>query len=357
MLSIKEAVFVSLLLLVSISSLCTIHASNDVFTLEFMENPKLALAKNITPREVATTYPYKYEDMLLDIGYLKVKYPDIIKIETVGYSEWGFPIWSIILGKGAKKVMINGAHHAREYATTSVLMKMVNYYAQLYDNDESVEPYGRVRDILNQVSIYFIPVVNPDGVRIAQNDLKYISREKIEQLQSMLLPGATFANWKANGNGVDLNSNYPARWKKSIFTYSYQNSSGRYPAEAKEVQALMEYTKKNDFLSTISYHCAGEVIYWYFYQNKNNMERDLKLSQQLSAITGYSLLPIAIQIRSHSGYKDWYIQEFKRPAWTIEIGKTVNEQPLSKEEMLDAWDKNKYVGLWLAKMVLDYGIK
>ncbi len=55
--------------------------------------------------------------------------------------------------------------------------------------------------------------------------------------------------------------------------------------------------------------------------------------------------------KSSSGYKDWYIQEFKRPAWTIEIGKTVNNKAIPKEEVLEAWEKNRMVGLWLADMV------
>lgn len=72
---------------------------------------------------------------------------------------------------------------------------------------------------------------------------------------------------------------------------------------------------------------------------------------RLSEMTGYGLIPIEIQKKSSLGYKNWYIQEFKRPAWTIEIGKTVNNKAIPEEEILEAWEKNRMVGLWLADMV------
>lgn len=350
---VKE-IFLAILL--SILSMTNLH-TGEVFTPEVRENPAAVFSQGLTERDIAVTYPYTYEDMMLDITYLEMKYPDIIEVDTIGTSEWGYPIWSIVLGKGEKKVMINAAHHAREYPTTSLVMKMINYYAQLYEKDEAVEPYGNVRELLDKVSIHFVPCVNPDGVKIAQGQLQGLSKEKLAELKSLLRPGETFENWKANGQGVDLNANYPAKWKRNRKPYSSQNSGGIKPGEAKEVQAMMEYTKKHDFLSTVSYHHAGGILFWYFGQTGTNRTRDYRLTQELGNLTGYTPLTIEAQIGSTGGYKDWYVQEFKRPAWTIEIGKTVNERPIPEEEMLEAWKRNKHVGLWLADMVLKENIQ
>jgi len=351
---IKELSTIILSFIISIS---TLYMPDCVFKPEIKENPSVVFSKSITSREIATTYPYKYGDMILDIAYLEMKYPKIIEINTIGESEWGFPIWAITLGKGKKSVMINAAHHGREYATVPLIMKMINYYAKLYESNETIEPYGNVREILDQVSIHFIPMVNPDGVKIAQNDLDDITDKTVNDLKKMLVSKTNFENWKANGKGVDLNASYPAKWKRSSIPYSFQNSGGQEPNEAKETKALIDYTKEQNFLSTISYHDAGEALFWYYGQTGKDKLRDYRLTKQLCEITGYSLIPIETQIKSNSGYKDWYIQEFKRPAWTIEIGKTVDDKPLSEGEMLDAWEKNKEVGLWLAKMVIEGDIE
>lgn len=61
------------------------------FKPEAQESPSITFAEGITAREIATTCPYTYEDMIWDIAYLEMKYPDIIKVDTIGQSEWGFP--------------------------------------------------------------------------------------------------------------------------------------------------------------------------------------------------------------------------------------------------------------------------
>lgn len=41
-------------------------------------------------------------------------------------------------------------------------------------------------------------------------------------------------------------------------------------------------------------------------------------------------------VDSHAGFKDWYIQEFKRPGFTLELGKGINPLPLSQfNELLE----------------------
>lgn len=53
-------------------------------------------------------------------------------------------------------------------------------------------------------------------------------------------------------------------------------------------------------------------------------------------------------VDSHAGYKDWFIQEFRRPGFTIELGKGVNPLPISQfdvlyEEMLGIFLANYYI--------------
>ena len=133
--------------------------------------------------------------------------------------------------------------------------------------------------------------------------------------------------------------------------YSSENSTGKYAGQAKGTDFLMKYTKDKNFEATISYHSAGEIVFWYFGQTGQEYKRDLDLATELCKITGYVLTPMDMQKKSSCGYKDWYIQEFKRPGFTIEIGKTVNNMAIPEEEMIEAWEKNKYVGLWLSKKV------
>lgn len=328
------------------------EASDSIFKPEY-KTQKIDFRSFLKqPRTIAVEYPYSYRDLELDLLYLYGKYPGVLKMDVVGYSAWGQPIYAVTLGKGTKKVMINAEHHAREYATTAVVMKMLSWYLNLYESGASVQTYGSVRKLLDQVAITFIPAVNPDGLMIAQNDWTYINSSVKANLSKLLVPGAGFVNWKSDGLGIDINENYPARWQKGNYVYASEMGRGRYPGEAPEAAAMMNYTKKQDFLSTISYHDAGQAIYWYFWQDSGTMQRDYSLTKQLSALTGYWIVQTAYQKTSYAGYKDWFVQTFRRPAWTVEIGQVVDGKPLAEWDMLKSWEKNKYVGLWLAKTAL-----
>ena len=75
---------------------------------------------------------------------------------VIGYSVLGTPIYAVHVGRyEGKQVLVEGAIHAREWITTPLLIKMVQYYAtQTFEG-----------------GMYFIPLSNPDGVQLALMDL------------------------------------------------------------------------------------------------------------------------------------------------------------------------------------------
>ena len=77
----------------------------------------------------------------------------------------------------------------------------------------------------------------------------------------------------------------------------------------------------------ISFHTQGEVIYWQF-QNYNP-PRGFYIGTQFARVSGYSLedTPFA---SSFAGYKDWFIQDFDLPGYTVEVGQGQNPLPISQ---------------------------
>lgn len=116
--------------------------------------------------------------------------------------------------------------------------------------------------------------------------------------------------------------------------------------EATEALALVHFTYEVDPLIAVAYHSSGREIYWKY---KNRFEkRDKKIAWKLSSLTGYELSmppPHAVG----GGFTDWFIATFNRPGFTIEICPTVKEKspPLSMFE--EEWEKNKWVGVFLAE--------
>ncbi|WP_052087790.1 M14 family metallopeptidase [Paenibacillus wynnii] len=304
-----------------------------------------ASANIVNPNQV-----YSYTIMQRDIERLVKQYPDLVSYEPLGQTAYGRHLWAVKLGRGESVLFLNGSHHAREWMTTSLLMKMIDTYAQSYNSNGEIANYN-VRSLLDEVSMWIVPMVNPDGVTLSQQGTVGLPVNLAKTLRQYNRNSTNFTRWKANMQGIDLNRQYPASWNTIKATTSYpwyQNYKGKQPGEAPEVQMMMDFTHKIDPEVTISYHSSGEIIFWNFNTLKSNLTRDKAMARALSYLTGYSLVNPE-KNPSGGGYKDWFIQEYGRPGFTLEIAKYAGESSVPLSQFSRIWSENKEVGLYSAK--------
>ena len=57
-------------------------------------------------------------------------------------------------------------------------------------------------------------------------------------------------------------------------------------------------------------------------------ERSLEIAKQFSRISGYELDETPLR-SSFAGYRDWFIQNFNKPGYTIEVGNGENPLPIT----------------------------
>ncbi|NGM82630.1 gamma-D-glutamyl-meso-diaminopimelate peptidase [Paenibacillus sp. 7124] len=303
-----------------------------------------ASADIVNPKQV-----YSYSVMQRDIEKFASAYPDLVSVQTLGQTAYGRQLWAVKLGRGESVLFLNGSHHAREWMTTALLMKMIDTYAQSYTLDKSIGPY-KIREILNRVSIWIVPMVNPDGVTLSQQGTAGLPNNAAALLSRYNRGSADFTRWKANMQGLDLNRQYPANWstmKNAVSYPNYQNYRGTKPVQAPEVKMMMDLTYKIDPDITISYHSSGEIIFWNYRTLPVNLARDREIASSLARLTGYSLVRPE-KNPSGGGYKDWYIQEFGRPGFTIEIGNYAGEGNVPLSAFGKIWNENRQVPLYTA---------
>lgn len=87
----------------------------------------------------------------------------------------------------------------------------------------------------------------------------------------------------------------------------------------------------HDFGLVIAFHTQGQEIYWQF-QNYNP-PRSLFIGEQFAKNSGYVLAETPYN-SSFAGYKDWFIQNYVRPGYTVEAGIGQNPLPLSQFEQI-----------------------
>lgn len=111
---------------------------------------------------VQTDRNYNYSVLRQNLVSLNYAFP-FLNIQTVGNSVLGKNIYVIKLGKGPKKVFYSASIHANESITSIVLMKFIEDYCDAYVSNSKLYGYS-VRSLFNNVSIFIMPMVNPDGV-------------------------------------------------------------------------------------------------------------------------------------------------------------------------------------------------
>lgn len=250
---------------------------------------------------------------------------------VIGQSVFGRSMYAVKVGYGAPVGLVQYAMHGREYITARL----------------AIEHY---RVGVAKGSCWFVPLVNPDGALLSEIGLSTAPETARKPLLS-INGKENFSLWKANGRGVDLNVNFAARWGegvKNVRVPSAENYIGERPFSEPETLALKNFTESIRPDYTVSYHTKGEEIYWYFYQSAHTCHRDRRLGAALSIATGY---PLAHASGSAGGYKDWCIQSFGIPAFTIEAGRDTYPHPLGEDALNDIIEKNGFAIFALSKEI------
>ncbi|MCG8502517.1 MAG: M14 family metallopeptidase [Firmicutes bacterium] len=282
---------------------------------------------------VDTNIDYTYEIMERDIQGLKARYP-FLEVGVAGQSVLGKNLYYIKLGNGPNEVFYNAAHHALEWITSPLLMKFIENFAKAYVGRYNIGGYSP-RNIWNQSTIYIMPMVNPDGVDLVLNGLQR-DNPYYDRLIEWNNGSTDFSqNWQANIRGVDLNHNYNAAWQLSkeageqlgITGPGPTRYPGAYPESEPESKAVADFTRSHNFTLVLAYHTQGEVIFWTFMGLQPPESRTI--GELFEQVSGYPLQEI-YGIASYAGYKDWFIQEYRRPGYTIEAGKGKNPLPISQ---------------------------
>ena len=308
----------------------------------------------VVPYGIDVTFddiPYTYDLLQRSIEALKMRYP-FLQTEIIGQSVMGKNIYSLRLGEGPNAVSFNGSIHANEWITTSFLMRFIENMLKAYARGERMQGYD-IRELWNRATMKIVPLVNPDGVDFVLGAIPH-QNAYYQAAVNLNRTGRPIPRvWNANILGVDLNLNYPANWeaeKQRELNYGIigpapQGYGGESPLSEPETQTMARFTRQNNFRLVIAFHTQGQFIFWDFMGLAP--EEGLTIARQFSAINGYTVSANP-DYASWAGYKDWFIQDFRRPGYTIELGRGVN--PIGLEQLDTIYTQNEGV-LLLAAVV------
>jgi len=304
----------------------------------------IRIPQQITWRIINGQQRYDYSIMMNDLNKLLDAYP-FLQSSTIGHSVLGNEIPEIQIGNGLKRIHYNGSFHANEWITTPIILTFLNDYLLSLTNQNTIRGISTL-PLYQQTSLSIVPMVNPDGVNLVIQ-----GPSEDEALRNQLINwnngSNNFSDWKANIHGVDLNDQFPAKWElesaRNPKTPGPRDYGGERPLSEPESIAMADLTRKRDFARVLAFHTQGRVIYWGF-EDLEPPESKI-LVNEFSRVSGYEPIKSA---GSYAGYKDWFIQDWRRPGFTVELGSGTNPLPISQFD--DIYEEA--LGIFLAALYM-----
>lgn len=313
-----------------------------IIVLFTINTPSYGIFDLNTPQKISA------KDINSAIDTLSKKYPEYIRVETIGYSVSNNPIKVLQISNKInldnnklrynpvkKNSLYLAGLHAKEVITPIVFLEIVDKNLEKLKNGDQ-----RILNVFNKNTIHFIPLMNPDGFDLSKHGNVHD------------IFGRNFNRYlKANTNGIDLNNNFPDKfydleenkWNSienkaylpSIYI-SFEPSVAYYWGKEiqPETKAVTEYMKRYYFEYFIDLHSQGDYIYWDHWNlsKEFRMEnfRFAKTIQKISTSKSY-VEPYKLGERSKTkaphgfGYSTAYFASlYDNPTITLEVAKLDN---------------------------------
>jgi len=195
-----------------------------------MNTKALTMANTVAEMANWDRYPtYEvYIHMMYDFA---ANYPDISRLETIGYSQNGKEILVLKItnnpdeDEDEPEFLYTGQMHGSEIPSFVLLLRLTDYLLVNYSTD------SQVANLIDNVEIWINPLANPDGTYQGGNHT---------------VSGAS----RYFLNGVDPNRNFPAP--------SDEHPDGN--AWAQETVDMMEFAETHNIVLSANIHTGAEVV-------------------------------------------------------------------------------------------------
>ena len=312
---------------------------------------------------------YSYDRLITDAKKLAIQYENILQCATIGKSHDNRDIVLLKLGVGQKYLICCAGVHARETINPIVMMRIVEYYADLYVNHKQQKInlrkqlnnptlhlgaeyeqmlYGTcIYELLQTFTILFVPLLNPDGYMISLTGFDIIQNQQLKN--KCLALRISKDEWKLNARAVDINRNFPSQLWKPKHKKDYAASEN----ETKALIFLFHEFKSSGFLDI---HSRGKSIYYYrSLMTDNYNKKQYEIASRFKKITNYELVPPENEIDAGDtggNTVHYYSEHFHKPALTIE---TVDEDatfPLEEQYRSSTFEELKLVIFEFGSMII-----
>ena len=229
---------------------------------------------------------HTYDQVYLVLDSFATNYPNICRLDTIGYSVQNRAIWAMRvtdnpqIEENEPEIRLPANMHGNEHIGTEITLYFLRHLLTNYASNPQVQ------DLVNNKEIWILPTINPDG---------------------------KVANTRRNANNVDLNRDYGYFWD------GWGGSPG--PCSQIENKVMVQHLDENDISLEYNYHSVAQYVNYpwdYHYADPPDSQHIIDLSQiyadsaNLTVTNGYDWYQIT------GCLQDYTIGISGAFAWTIE---------------------------------------
>lgn len=304
---------------------------------------------------------YTYEKFLADAQTITDKYSANVQMGVFGKSAFNRELLYFTIGNknAAKKVLVVAGVFGTESPFSLLVTKQIETYLENLTTTYKNKSY---QQILDSCCIFFVPMLNPDGISIAQKGLESVPQDKKADVEAIYLNSIEkgllntkdgYSLWRANGLGVDLSMNFGVGKVVSSAVQQSAASKGypEYALSSPEADAISGLIQINAIDSVLVYNGTGDIVDWQFGQTENSIQQSIDIANELSTLTGFSRVDVGGPTKNNfvtMGIKDWFIANFDKPAFTLSMGNPKNKISLNEDELRAVWNVVSIVPIVLA---------
>ncbi len=275
------------------------------------------------------TYKQIIEDLIKEYPFLKA--------QIIGRTALGRGIFSLSVGNNKNTVVYVGAVKGCDRLTSLILLRFTERLCHSVKYNHLLCSVD-IKKAFSQLGVTLIPCLNPDGTEISVHGSK--GARNMKNFVSSFTDRDCLS-WKANAMGTDINLNFSPCFReakqyaqeKGISVPSPALFCGEYPESEAETRTFTRLCRIVSFRQCLSLHLSGEEIACS--PAENIPVQSSMMAKILACSCNYSLREDD-KTFSPYGLRDWFTNEFSRPAFEMGIGK---EEKIPAENLYSLYEQ------------------
>jgi carboxypeptidase T len=322
---------------------------------------------------------YSYNELCVLLENIEYENPEIFMYVSIGKTYEGRDIWlvkisdNVTCNENETETLYMGGVHGDERTGYQAVIYSMQAIVENYTNPNiNVSIAKNIQNIVNNSELYFIPMVNPDGIEAGVR--------KNRKPNDCILGNSLL-------KGVDINRNFPFKWNywdTNFFQFIFDRCAeisfpcsipnkkypigdllspregqyrGPYPLSENESRAIQSFVMEHNIIISVDYHCAGEKILYPWSYTYNSTPDDYifkSIAENMSDINHFDYKQGGHWYYVNGAMKDWLYANCSIFPFTIELCKKFQEDGTEdSEELLQICKTHLEVNLFLAKRAME----